>query len=80
MGQTIAELSERLAIPRTSLQYHLAILREAGLVGWAVDDAESGPLTLRRSGLDDIAPGLYRYLGLSAPARKSRGRAADRPR
>jgi len=61
---TLSDLATKVGIPRSSLQYHLAILRDAGLVGWAVDDAESGPLALRRSVLGEIESGLKGYLGI----------------
>jgi hypothetical protein len=61
---TVSDLAAKVGMPRSSLQYHVAILREAGLVGWAVDDAESGPLALRRSVLGEIESGLKGYLGI----------------
>lgn len=63
---TIGELAASIGMPRSSLQYHLTVLRTSGLIGRAVDDAETGPLALRRAALSEIEAGLRGYLGLPA--------------
>ena len=50
-----SELARRLGVPRTSLQHHLGILVNAGLVRLATDDARWGHLELRPEALDELA-------------------------
>ncbi|HET7727980.1 MAG TPA: winged helix-turn-helix domain-containing protein [Candidatus Limnocylindrales bacterium] len=77
---TGTELAERLGVPRTSLHYHLGLLRAAGLVEVAVDDARYGRLRLRDESLDDVGRLLAAFVldepaSASEPARVRRGRA-----
>ena len=50
-----SELARRLGVPRTSLQHHLGILVNAGLVRLATDDARWGQLELRPEALDELS-------------------------
>ena len=49
-----SELARRLSVPRTSLQHHLGILVNAGLVRLATDDARWGQLELRPEALEEL--------------------------
>ena len=49
-------------IPRTSLHYHLSLLRAAGLVEIALDDARYGRLRLRDEALDDLGRLLVAFV------------------
>jgi DNA-binding transcriptional ArsR family regulator len=49
-----SELARRLGVPRTSLQHHLGILVNAGLVRLATDDARWGQLELRPEALEEL--------------------------
>ncbi|HEX8025680.1 MAG TPA: helix-turn-helix domain-containing protein, partial [Candidatus Limnocylindrales bacterium] len=51
---TISDLADRLAVPRTSLQYHVRVLGDAGLVVLAVDDARWGRLTVRTDAIAEL--------------------------
>jgi len=51
---TISDLADRLGVPRTSLQYHVRVLGDAGLVVLAVDDARWGRLTVRRDAIAEL--------------------------
>jgi DNA-binding transcriptional ArsR family regulator len=53
--RTTSDLARRLGVPRTTLQHHLAVLMEAGLVAMAVDDASTGRLELRPDALTELA-------------------------
>jgi DNA-binding transcriptional ArsR family regulator len=53
--RTTSDLARRLGVPRTSLQHHLSVLTEAGLVAMAVDDASTGRLELRPAALAELA-------------------------
>jgi DNA-binding transcriptional ArsR family regulator len=59
---TGTELADRLGIPRTSLHYHLSLLRAAGLVEIALDDARYGRLRLRDEALDDLGRLLVAFV------------------
>lgn len=76
---TGSELAERLAVPRTSLHYHLGLLRAAGLVEIAMDDARYGRLRLRDEALDDVGRLLAAFVlderEESSPVPARRGRA-----
>ena len=50
-----SELARRLGVPRTSLQHHLGLLVNAGLVRLATDDARWGQLELRPEALEELA-------------------------
>ncbi|HEY2915675.1 MAG TPA: helix-turn-helix domain-containing protein [Candidatus Limnocylindrales bacterium] len=54
-ARTTSDLARRLGVPRTSLQHHLSVLIEAGIVAMAVDDASTGRLALRAGALDELA-------------------------
>ena len=60
--RTGTELADRLGIPRTSLHYHLSLLRAAGLVEIALDDARYGRLRLRDEALDDLGRLLVEFV------------------
>ena len=53
--RTTSDLARRLGVPRTSLQHHLAVLIQAGLVAMAVDDASTGRLEIRPDALTELA-------------------------
>ncbi len=59
---TGTELADRLGVPRTSLHYHLSLLRAAGLVEIALDDARYGRLRLRDEALDDLGRLLVAFV------------------
>jgi DNA-binding transcriptional ArsR family regulator len=54
-ARTTSDLARRLGVPRTSLQHHLSVLIEAGLIAMAVDDASTGRLELRPRALAELA-------------------------
>lgn len=77
---TGTELAERLGVPRTSLHYHLGLLRAAGLVEISVDDARYGRLRLRDEALGDVGRLLAAFVLDERPepatiAQKRAGRA-----
>jgi len=81
---TGTELADRLGIPRTSLHYHLSLLRAAGLVEIALDDARYGRLRLRDEALDDLGRLLVAFVlderGSVPGTRPAAAAAADRRR
>ena len=78
---TGTELADRLGIPRTSLHYHLSLLRAAGLVEIALDDARYGRLRLRDEALDDLGRLLVAFvLDERGSAPGARPAAAERRR
>lgn len=78
---TGTELADRLGIPRTSLHYHLSLLRAAGLVEIALDDARYGRLRLRDEALDDLGRLLVAFvLDERGSVPGARPAAADRRR
>jgi DNA-binding transcriptional ArsR family regulator len=52
---TASELARRLDVPRTSLQHHVNLLINAGLVRIATDDARWGRVQLRPEALTELA-------------------------
>jgi len=54
-ARTTSDLARRLGVPRTSLQHHLSVLIEAGLVAMAVDDASTGRLQFRPDALAELS-------------------------
>jgi DNA-binding transcriptional ArsR family regulator len=57
-----SELARQLGVPRTSLQHHVAILLQAGLVAMAVDDAQTGALELRPKAIGAIGREAERWI------------------
>jgi DNA-binding transcriptional ArsR family regulator len=55
----LADLANELGVPRTSLSYHIGVLRRAGLVTTGVEDGRWGRLRLADGGVDDV-PRLFR--------------------
>ena len=51
---TISDLADRLGVPRTSLQYHVRLLADAGLVVLAADDARWGRLMIRTEAIAEL--------------------------
>jgi len=51
---TISDLADRLGVPRTSLQYHVRLLTDAGLIALAVDDARWGRLMIRTEAIAEL--------------------------
>jgi DNA-binding transcriptional ArsR family regulator len=51
---TISDLADRLGVPRTSLQYHVRLLGDAGLIVLAVDDARWGRLMIRTEAIAEL--------------------------
>jgi DNA-binding transcriptional ArsR family regulator len=51
---TISDLADRLGVPRTSLQYHVRLLADAGLVVLAADDARWGRLMIRTEAIREL--------------------------
>lgn len=73
-----SELARRLGVPRTSLQHHLGILVNAGLVRLATDDARWGQLELRPEALEELSALASSWIldaGGGAPDPSTGGRA-----
>ena len=51
---TISDLADRLGVPRTSLQYHVRLLGDAGLIVLAADDARWGRLMIRTEAISEL--------------------------
>jgi DNA-binding transcriptional ArsR family regulator len=57
--RTLGELAVELGVPRTSLSYHIGILRAAGLIRHTIEDGRWGRLTLRPDAVARVEP-LFR--------------------
>jgi DNA-binding transcriptional ArsR family regulator len=60
--RTATELAQALEVDRTSLHHHLGILRSAGLVAVAAENAEHWRYSLRTDGVDHATKALLGYL------------------
>lgn len=64
--KTLGDLAAELGVPRTSLSYHIGILRAAGLIRHTIEDGRWGRLTLRPDAVARVEP-LFRDFLTSPP-------------